>query len=217
MKAQEESAAGPGPLEGFRVLEVAGPYSASWAGAVLAGWGADLVVVGDAGAARKDPGAAGGGRRLGLDLECAGGRGVFHDLVVRADVFLTGLPSAERARCGVELADVRRANARIVYAGGAGTALHAHGEADALPGIHLAVGVAAALLRRERTGEVPALDLAVSARTLAWWTEGHADVRVLDRPARVPSGTDAPTDEILMDLGMGWDRIIELKASGAVE
>ncbi|GAB2835832.1 hypothetical protein GCM10022221_38740 [Actinocorallia aurea] len=214
MKAQDEAAAGPGPLEGFRVLEVAGPHPASWAGAVLAGWGADLVVVGGAGSGGH--GTAREGHRLGLDLETVGGREVFHDLLVRADVFLTCLAPADRARCGVDLADVRQDNARVVYAG-TGAGRRADGEADALPGVHLAVGIAAALLRRERTGEVPPLDLAAPARTLAWWTEGHADVRVLDRPARALSHADGPTEEILMDLGMGWDRIIELKASGAVE
>ncbi len=126
-------------LEGVRVVEVAQYVFVPLAGSVLAEWGAEIVKVeppggGDAYRGLRRTGALAiegpvnfaiehanrGKRSIGLDLAKPGGREVLAALVRSADVFLTNLLPESRARLGIELADVRAWNPRIVYARGTG-------------------------------------------------------------------------------------------------
>jgi crotonobetainyl-CoA:carnitine CoA-transferase CaiB-like acyl-CoA transferase len=107
------------------------------AGAVLADWGADVIkvehaVTGDpqrglrqTGAFRVegDPNpniehANRGKRSLGLDMARPDGKEVLRELVRRADVFLTSFLPGARARLGIDVADIRTVNPRIIYARG---------------------------------------------------------------------------------------------------
>src|ERR1700744_5474560 len=122
-------------MEGVRVLEVAQFTFVPAAGAVLADWGADVIKVehaetGDAprGLSRvmKIPGGSGscaplmehpnrGKRSIALALERPEALDVLHELIRTSDVFLTNfLPSARR-RLGIELEDVRKFKADIIY------------------------------------------------------------------------------------------------------
>ncbi|GAB3760988.1 crotonobetainyl-CoA:carnitine CoA-transferase CaiB-like acyl-CoA transferase [Nocardioides ginsengisegetis] len=211
-------------LAGIKVLEVAAWTFVPAAGAVLAEWGAEVVKVeprdgGDpqrglvsSGLIPSGPGGVNyiievpnrGKKSIGIDLSTTGGREVLYELAKTADVFLTNyLPSA-RAKLGIDLADLRRANPDIIYVRGSahgpkgedadspgydgvsywsrGGIAYALSGADAEPvgarpafgdvmgGLTIAGGVAAALFKRQRTGETSVID--VSLLGLAAWNLG---------------------------------------------
>jgi crotonobetainyl-CoA:carnitine CoA-transferase CaiB-like acyl-CoA transferase len=217
---------GDGPLAGIRVLEVAMYGFVPSAGAVLADWGADVVKVehavnGDPQRGLRQTGtfkvegdpnpnvehANRGKRSIGLDMARPEGREVLYQLAARADVFLTSFLPSTRQRFGIDVADIREVNPRIVYARGsalgprggeadrggydmtafwarAGTAasltpagmegmisppVPAYG--DTISGTNLAGGIAAALLKRERTGEPSVVDVSLLGSGV--WAMGH--------------------------------------------
>ncbi|MEU6354384.1 CoA transferase [Streptomyces sp. NPDC047072] len=232
---------GQGPLSGIRVLEVAMYGFVPSAGAVLADWGADVVKVEHA--VRGDPQrglrqtgtmkvegdpnpnvehANRGKRSLGLDMARPEGREVLHELARRSDVFLTSFLPDARRKFGIDVADIRAVNPRIVYARGsalgprgresdkggydmtafwarAGTAASitppgtpgmipppgpAYG--DTISGTNLAGGIAAALLKRERTGEPSVVDVSLLGSGV--WALGHGVALSvhLDQPMIAP-------------------------------
>ena len=122
----------PGPLEGFTVVElglwVAGPS----AGAVLADWGAEVVKIephdGDPfrGMYLTVAGAElpanppfeldnRGKRSIALDLATEDGKQVAHELLGRADVFLTNMRPAALARLGLDWPALSARYPRLVY------------------------------------------------------------------------------------------------------
>ncbi len=126
-------------LAGVRIVEVAQYVFVPLSGSVLAEWGASVVKVeppgtGDAYRGLRRTGALAiegpvnfaiehanrGKRSIGLDLAKPAGRAVLAELVRSADVFLTNLLPESRERLGIEVADVRAWNPRIVYARGTG-------------------------------------------------------------------------------------------------
>ncbi|MEZ4291406.1 MAG: CoA transferase [Myxococcota bacterium] len=131
-------------LQGIRVVEVAQFVFVPVASAVLAEWGADVVKIehpvrGDAYRGLRRTGnlpirgevsyawehANRGKRSLALDITHPEGRALLGRLLGEADVLLTNLLPASRARARLELDDVRADNPRIVYA--RGTALGERG------------------------------------------------------------------------------------------
>lgn len=128
------------PMEGVRVLEVAQFTFVPAAGAVLADWGADVIKVehaetGDAqrGLSRLMDMPVGSGsfaplmehpnrgkRSIGLALEQPEALDVLHELIRTSDVFLTNFLPGARRRLGIELDDVRKINADIIYVRGSG-------------------------------------------------------------------------------------------------
>src|SRR3984893_2897648 len=127
-------------MEGVRVLEVAQFTFVPAAGAVLADWGADVIKVehaetGDAqrglSAVMGMPVGSGsfaplmehpnrGKRSIGLALERPEALDVLHELIRTSDVFLTNFLPRARRRLGIELEDVRKVNADIIYVRGSG-------------------------------------------------------------------------------------------------
>src|ERR1700757_5435631 len=127
-------------MEGVRVLEVAQFTFVPAAGAVLADWGADVIKVehaetGDAqrglSAVMDMPVGSGsfaplmehpnrGKRSIGLALERPEALDVLHELIRSSDVFLTNFLPRARRRLGIELEDVRKINADIIYVRGSG-------------------------------------------------------------------------------------------------
>jgi crotonobetainyl-CoA:carnitine CoA-transferase CaiB-like acyl-CoA transferase len=127
-------------MAGVRVLEVAQFTFVPAAGAVLADWGADVIKVehaetGDAqrglSAVMDMPVGNGsfaplmehpnrGKRSIGLALEQPGALDVLHELIRTSDVFLTNFLPRARRRLGIELDDVRKVNADIIYVRGSG-------------------------------------------------------------------------------------------------
>ncbi|NUP33853.1 MAG: CoA transferase [Streptomycetaceae bacterium] len=208
-------------LAGVKVVEVAMYAFAPSAGAVLADWGADVVKVvpphtadpmnGNPVAALpdKDVGVKfmweilnRGKRCIGLDVSTEEGGALLRNLVREADVFITNLLPGARRRFGLDVADLRAVNPRLVYARATG-----HGDrgperdrggyditdfwsragvghaasqvsdefvplaspafGDLASGGFLAGAIAAALFRRERTGEGAVVD--VSLLSSAMW------------------------------------------------
>lgn len=127
------------PLAGIRVLEVASHVFVPIAGAVLTEWGAEVVkiehpVTGDpyrglvtAGLHKSihgiDPNfqyANRGKKSVAIDLKTAEGRDLLHRFAAASDVFLTNFRPAALRRLQLEVADVRKHNASIVYVRGSG-------------------------------------------------------------------------------------------------
>ncbi len=211
-----------GPLDGVRVLEVAQFWFVPAAGAILADWGAEVWKVEhpERGDAQRGLAAAGFGTREGgvdfmmqqsnrgkrsitVDLAKPEGREVVLRLAERCDVFLTNFLPDARRKLGIEVADIRARNPRVIYVRGSGygsegpdaesggydaTAFWSRGGVangltqpdaaaptmqrpafgDSVGAVALAAGVAAALLKRERSGEPSVVD--VSLLGTAMWT-----------------------------------------------
>jgi crotonobetainyl-CoA:carnitine CoA-transferase CaiB-like acyl-CoA transferase len=127
-------------MEGVRVLEVAQFTFVPAAGAVLADWGADVIKVEHAETGDAQRGLStlmdmpvGGGsfaplmehpnrgkRSIGLALERPEALEVLRELISVSDVFLTNFLPAARRKLGIDLDDVRRINADIIYVRGSG-------------------------------------------------------------------------------------------------
>ncbi len=129
-------------MRGIRVVEVASWTFVPMAGGVMAEWGADVIKVehpetGDPQRGLVTSGLVPGGkvahmvelpnrgkRSVGLDLKSDGGRQVLLSLVATADVFLTNFLPSARARLGIDTADLRAVNPRLIYAAGSAHGRH---------------------------------------------------------------------------------------------
>lgn len=199
------TAAGPGALDGVRVLDLSSVGPAARATRLLADYGAEVVKVAPvprrAGAATVPPAYAYSGhrgmKRVLLDLKAAGGRDAFLDMARGSDVVVESFRPGVVERLGIGYRAVRDVNGRIVYCSTSGYGqsgprrdwaghdlnylatsgyLHCSGRdaggAPALPGatvadiaaggMHAALAIMAALLRRERTGHGEQLDVSVA-------------------------------------------------------
>jgi crotonobetainyl-CoA:carnitine CoA-transferase CaiB-like acyl-CoA transferase len=143
-----------------------------------------------------------GKRSVGIDLAHPDGLELLYRLIEAADVFLTNLLPESCQRLGVDVAQVRARNPRIIYARGHGQGIRGPAAdkggfdqaiywaqagiaeaftpvsgdyppfqrpafGDVMGGQTIAGGIAAALLRRERTGESSIVD--VSLLGLGLW------------------------------------------------
>lgn len=109
-----------GPLEGVRVIELAGLGPAPYASMLLAELGAEVVRVdrpGGSGLAAAPSEAMNRSRpNLAVDLKTDAGRDVVRRLVAQADVLVEGLRPGVTERLGIGPADCLAANPRLVYA-----------------------------------------------------------------------------------------------------
>lgn len=122
----------PSPLEGIRVLEIAGWLAAPCAAALLGDMGAEVIKVeplqGDAWrhmlpdiegfAGKENPGFRldnRGKRSIAIDLGEEAGREIVRSLARRADVVVTNLGPARAIRYGLAYRDVRRINPEVIY------------------------------------------------------------------------------------------------------
>ena len=116
----------PGPLEGIRVVEIGVWVAGPAAGCVLADWGADVIKIEPPGIgdpARTFSRMLGADlpsnpifendnrskRSIALDLAADAGRGIAHELLARADVFVTNVRMAGLARLGLDPKSLLRA------------------------------------------------------------------------------------------------------------
>ena len=120
----------PGPLSGFRVIDVSEVISGPLAAMVLADQGADVIKVEppDHGEESRQiatyrAGMAGlyancnhGKRSIGLNLKEKEGLAILYELVRTADVFIQNWRPGAAERLGVGEADLREVNPEIVYA-----------------------------------------------------------------------------------------------------
>ena len=132
----------PRPMEGVRVVEVAQFTFVPSSGAVLADWGADVIKIehaetGDAqrglvrilGLDASTPGVNffpimegpnRGKRSLGLTLGSPEATEILHELVRRADVFVTNFLPDARRKAGIDVDQIRAVNPEVIYVRGTG-------------------------------------------------------------------------------------------------
>ncbi len=124
----------PGPLSGFRILDLTSVLMGPFATQILGDMGAEVIkvespegdVVRSIGPARnRGMGAAflnsnRSKRAIMLDLKQAAGKAAMERLVERADVFIFSMRPATLEALGLGYKDCRRINPRIVYCGAYG-------------------------------------------------------------------------------------------------
>ncbi len=105
-----------GPLEGVRVVEMAGLGPGPFAGMVLADLGADVVCVERPGTPHDAADiTARGKRRVPLDLQQPEGRAAALALIAQADLLVEGFRPGVMERLGLGPAPCHKANPRLVY------------------------------------------------------------------------------------------------------
>src|ERR1700683_2891349 len=206
------------PLEGIRVLEVAAWTFVPAAGAALADLGADVIKVeppkGDpqrglmnllGSAERPGPNPFveipnRGKRGITLDLATETGRNLLLELAATSDVFLTSYLPAVRKKLGIELGDLRAANAQIIYVCGHGWG--ARGPMKDTGGFDLAAGWASSGMaaKMTRPGGEPMFQPAAffdlqGANTIA----GAIGTALFHRER---TGTGTEVDVSLLNVGM---------------
>jgi len=124
-------------MKGVRVLEVAQFTFVPAAGGLLADWGADVIKIehpvrGDLqrgflnmGGIKIDPQRNTmmehpnrGKRSVGIDIGTPEGVELIYEIAKTSDVFLTNYLPAARRKLKIEIADIRKANPKIIYARG---------------------------------------------------------------------------------------------------
>jgi crotonobetainyl-CoA:carnitine CoA-transferase CaiB-like acyl-CoA transferase len=107
------------PLDGVRVLDLGTVIAGTYAGAILANYGADVVKVESR---DGDPFRYTGGflnynrgkRGLGLDLKHPSGKALFFDLARQADVVLDNYRLGVRKRLGIDYEALAAVNSRVI-------------------------------------------------------------------------------------------------------
>ncbi len=115
----------PGPLQGFRIVELAGIGPGPFAGMMLSDMGAEVLRVdrADAVRPRSDPAAGGPSgdvlgrnrRSVGVDLKHPDGRETVLRLVEKADALIEGFRPGVTERLGLGPSDCEARNPRLVY------------------------------------------------------------------------------------------------------
>ena len=148
-----------GPLQGVRVVEVAGIGPGPFCGMVLADLGAEVVRIdrprppGDATLARYDV-LARSRRSIGVDLKAPGSAEVVLRLVAGADALIEGFRPGVAERLGIGPEACLGANPRLVY--GRMTGWGQHGPLAGAAGHDLTyAAVAGALAHIGRAGQLP--------------------------------------------------------------
>jgi len=105
-----------GPLQGIRIIELAGIGPGPFAGMMLADHGAEVIRVDRPGARidARDP-LLRGRRVIGVDLKSAEGRALVLDMVKGADALFEGFRPGVTERLGLGPADCHAVNPALVY------------------------------------------------------------------------------------------------------
>lgn len=105
-----------GPLQGIRIIELAGIGPGPFAGMMLADHGAEVIRVDRPGARidARDP-LLRGRRVIGVDLKSAEGKALVLDLVKSADALFEGFRPGVTERLGLGPAECHAVNPRLVY------------------------------------------------------------------------------------------------------
>ncbi|GAA0464560.1 CoA transferase [Actinoplanes capillaceus] len=105
-----------GPLDGIRVVELAGLAPAPFGCMILADLGADVVLVDRPGGTGPIGPMQRGRRRVTVDLKSETGRAELLGLIERADVLVEGYRPGVAERLGFGPDDCERINPRLIYA-----------------------------------------------------------------------------------------------------
>lgn len=105
-----------GPLQGIRIIELAGIGPGPFAGMMLADHGAEVIRVDRPGARidARDP-LLRGRRVIGVDLKSAEGKALVLDLVKSADALFEGFRPGVTERLGLGPAECHAVNPKLVY------------------------------------------------------------------------------------------------------
>ena len=171
----------PGPLHGVRVVELTSVVLGPWACQILADMGADVVKIeaprGDSNrtlGAYANPGMAAlyltcnrNKRSLVLDLKAPGARDALLALVKTADIFVHNNRPQTMTKLGLDYADLKKVNPKIIYCGSYGYSKRGpYGEKGALDdSIQAASGIA--MLNKLVLGEPRYLPTIVADKTTA--------------------------------------------------
>ncbi|MBX3693649.1 MAG: CoA transferase [Steroidobacteraceae bacterium] len=208
----------PGPLHGIRVVELTSVVLGPWACQFLGDMGADVIKIeaprGDSnrtlGAARH-PGMAAlylscnrNKRSVVLDLKKPGAREALLQLVATADVFVHNNRPQVMTKLGLEYADLKKVNPRIIYCGAYGYSKRGpYGAKGALDdSIQAASGIA--MLNERVLGEPRYLPTVVADKTTAV-TVVYAVLAALFHRERSGEGQDieVPMFETMVHFVMG--------------
>lgn len=205
------------PLEGVKVVELATWTFVPAAAAILGDLGADVIKIepptGDPQRGLKNMlnmGDSGpnpfleipnrGKRSVTVDLAADGGRNVLLRLAAEADVFLTSYLGPVRQKFGIDVADLRAVNPRLIYARGSGWGTR--GPMADIGAFDLAAGWATSGLGRRLTpkgGEPPMQPPAFFDLQGATALAGAVGMALF---ARERSGEGGVVDVSLMNIGM---------------
>lgn len=171
----------PGPLQGMKVVEMTSVVLGPWACQMLADMGADVIKIeqprGDSNrslGAYQNPGMAAlyltcnrNKRSIVLDLRIAGARDALLALIKDADVFIHNNRPQVMTKLGLDYADLKKVNPRIIYCGAYGYSKKGpYGELGALDdSIQAASGIA--MLNEMVLGEPRYLPTIVADKTTA--------------------------------------------------
>lgn len=208
----------PGPLHGVRVVELTSVVLGPWACQFLGDMGADVVKVeaprGDSNrtlGASRHPGMAAlyltcnrNKRSLVLDLKVPGAREALLKLVATADVFVHNNRPQVMTKLGLEYADMKKVNPRIIYCGAYGYSKQGpYGAKGALDdSIQSASGIA--MLNKLVLGEPRYLPTVVADKTTAI-TVVYAVLAALFHRERSGEGQEieVPMFETMVNFVMG--------------
>lgn len=150
-----------GPLQGVRVVEVAGLGPAPFAAMCLADMGADVVVIDRADRALGAPLASAAGnvsnrgrRSIGVDLKHPEAAELVATLVADADVFIEGFRPGVAERLGIGPDVLRARNPRLIYGRMTGWGQHGPRAEQAGHDINY-IAVAGPLAHIGRAGQLP--------------------------------------------------------------
>ncbi len=208
----------PGPLHGIRVVELTSVVLGPWACQFLGDMGADVVKIeaprGDSNrtlGASRHPGMAAlyltcnrNKRSLVLDLKLPGAREALLKLVGTADVFVHNNRPQVMTKLGLDYADLRKVNPRIIYCGAYGYSKKGpYGAKGALDdSIQAVSGIA--MLNKLVLGEPRYLPTVVADKTTAM-TVVYAVLAALFHRERTGEGQDieVPMYETMVHYVMG--------------
>lgn len=208
----------PGPLHGIRVVELTSVVLGPWACQFLGDMGADVIKIeaprGDSNrtlGASRHPGMAAlyltcnrNKRSLVLDLKKPGARDALLKLVATADVFVHNNRPQVMTKLGLEYADLKKVNPRIIYCGAYGYSKHGpYGAMGALDdSIQAVSGIA--MLNKLVLGEPRYLPTVLADKTTAM-TVVYAVLAALFHRERSGEGQDieVPMYETMVHFVMG--------------
>lgn len=208
----------PGPLHGIRVVELTSVVLGPWACQFLGDMGADVVKIeaprGDSNrtlGASRHPGMAAlyltcnrNKRSLVLDLKVPGARDALLKLIETADVFVHNNRPQVMTKLGLDYADLKKVNPRIIYCGAYGYSKKGpYGTKGALDdSIQAASGIA--MLNKLVLGEPRYLPTVVADKTTAM-TVVYAVLAALFHRERTGEGQDieVPMYETMVHFVMG--------------
>ncbi|MBV6422650.1 MAG: Acetyl-CoA:oxalate CoA-transferase [Steroidobacteraceae bacterium] len=208
----------PGPLHGIRVVELTSVVLGPWACQFLGDMGADVIKIeaprGDSNrtlGASRHPGMAAlyltcnrNKRSLVLDLKVPGARDALLKLIATADVFVHNNRPQVMTKLGLDYADLKKVNPRIIYCGAYGYSKKGpYGAKGALDdSIQAASGIA--MLNKLVLGEPRYLPTVVADKTTAV-TVVYAVLAALFHRERTGEGQEieVPMYETMVHFVMG--------------